>query len=372
MTSFNISRVSPRAALIALNAVSGLTPRIVFQLSQREDFWLELINTPVHVAAVELGISEKSVINLTHFPAIDFLMKEEAKAAELGARLITIRDDDYPCRLREIADPPVALYVKGRLPDRDDAVIAIVGSRQATAYGLGIAEQFAMRMAEAGAAVISGMALGIDAAAHRGTLKAGGRTIAVLGCGLDVIYPQRNRELHVEVPERGCLISEFPFGALPMPYNFPRRNRIVSALSHGVLVVEANARSGALITAEFAMEQGREVYAVPGRIDSLQSRGPHELLRHGAKLVLCVDDIFDDIPGLRRQPELFPVKKTIKAEDLTADEIRVFGVLEEGRCSFDTLTARAELPLPALMGVILSLQLRRLVRELPGKYYELN
>ncbi len=370
MRSLRSSPVTPRAALIALNAVSGLTPRTAFRLSQQEDFWHRLMNTAPAEAAVSLGISEKAVINLVHFPASDFQHKEEAKTTDLGARIVTITDDDYPGRLKEIADPPIVLYVKGKMLAPEDVAIAIVGARGATAYGLGIAERFAMRMAEAGAAVISGMARGIDAAAHRGALKAGGRTVGVLGCGLDMVYPLQNKGLYAEVSDRGCLVSEFPLGAEPMPYNFPRRNRIVSALSHGVVVVEANARSGALITAEFALEQGREVYAVPGRIDSPQSRGPHELMRHGAKIVLCVEDIFEDIPGMQSQPELFPKEKAKRPDDLTADEIRVLDILQEGRCSFDALSARAILPLPALIGVCLSLQLRRIVRELPGKIYE--
>ena len=372
MRSLRSSPISPRTALIALNAVSGLAPRTAFKLSQQDDFWLRLVNMPCGEAASSLGISEKAVINLVNFPAKDFQRQEELKAAAMSARIVTFKDDDYPAALKEIADPPIVLYVKGNLPAKDDVVIAIVGSRSATAYGLGIAEKFAMRIVEAGAAVISGMARGIDAAAHRSALKAFGRTVGVLGCGLDIVYPLQNKELYAEVADRGCLISEFPFGAEPMPYNFPRRNRIVSALSQGVVVVEANARSGALITAEFALEQGREVYAIPGRIDSPQSRGPLELLRHGAKLAICVDDIFEDIPGMKIQPELFSRERPALPQDLTQDEMRIVGILGKGRCSFDMLATAGELPIPALMGVCLSLQIRRLVRELPGKFYELS
>lgn len=331
---------------------------------------MALSQMPPAEAALLLGISEKAVINWQAFPVEDFERKESARAAELGAVIVTILDDDYPLRLKEIADPPVVLYVKGHLPDQDDAVVSIVGARQATAYGLGIAEQFAMRFAQAGAAVISGLALGIDAAAHRGTLKAGGRTLAVLGCGLDVVYPLQNRNLFTEISNRGCLISEFPFGAEPMLYHFPRRNRIVSGIAHAIVVVEAGLKSGALITAEFAMEQGREVLAVPGRIDVPQSRGTHELIRHGAKLALSVEDVFEELPGLKHQPELFQPKKKVRAPDLTTDEQKVLSLLEAGELSFDGLVARAGLPVPVLMGVCLSLQLRKLVRELPGKVYE--
>ncbi|MBF0387699.1 MAG: DNA-protecting protein DprA [Candidatus Omnitrophica bacterium] len=373
MRSSLSSPITPRTALIALNAVSGLAPRTAFKLSQQEDFWPRLLNTSSEEAARALNISEKAVINLVNFPARDFKDQETARAEALGCRIVTILDDDYPLRLRDITDPPIVLYVQGSIPASDEVVLAIVGSRLATSYGLGIAERFAMRIVEAGAAVISGMARGIDAAAHKGALKARGRTIGVLGCGLDIVYPVQNKELYSQVAERGCLISEFPLGAEPYPYNFPRRNRIVSALSHGVVVVEANIRSGALITAEFALEQGREVYAVPGHIDSLQSRGPHELVRHGAKLIMSVEDIFEDIPALQLQPELFPVGKPVrpvKPADLTNDELKVITILDGDECSFDSLVARSGLPVPVLMGVCLSLQLRRLVRELPGKVYK--
>jgi len=366
-----LSLPDPRTALIALNATSGLPPRTTFQISLQEDWVNRLCRGSFSETRSNVGINERTSINFNSLIASDFAQREINKARDNGVRIVTFLDDDYPSRLKEIADPPVVLYVKGRIPAPEDVLIAIVGSREASSYGLGIAEQFAMRFAEAGAAVISGLARGIDAMAHRGTLKAGGRTLAVLGCGIDMIYPFQNRDLYKEIAERGCLISEFPFGAEPYLYHFPRRNRIVSGLSHGVVVVEARQRSGALITAQFALEQGRDVFAVPGRIDVPYSRGTHELIRNGAKIILSVEDVFEEIPGLKSQPELFSKVNKKKPSDLTADELKVLSIITQDAVSFDTLAAKAGLPVPALMGVCLSLELRRLVRELPGKMYEL-
>lgn len=371
MISSRSFQINSREGLIALNAVPGLSPRSSYNLSQAEDCWQRVINASSSEAANLLGIPEKTVVNLRHFPFDEFYREEMGRAEAAGARIVTLLDKQYPKALKEIPDPPLVIYVKGALPENDDVFIAIVGSRGATAYGLGIGERFAMRLVEAGVGIISGMARGIDAAAHWGALKARGRTIGVLGCGLDVVYPSQNSELYKEVSEKGCLITEFPMGTEPLPYHFPRRNRIVSALSYGVVVVEANARSGALITAEFALEQGRDVYAVPGRIDSPQSRGPHELLRQGARLVLDVNDILEDIPALKSQLELFP-QETVKAQDdLTADELRVLKAVREGRISFDALVSRTMLPVPALMGVCLSLRIRKMINEHPGKVYAL-
>ncbi len=371
MRSFTFSPAVRRTALIALNAVAGVSPRTAYKLSQQADLFDRWKGFSLPDAAAAMEISDKALVNWIALVESGFGEREELKAAETAARIITIIDEDYPQRLKEIIDPPVVLYVKGRLPAVDDAVIALVGARQATAYGLAVAEQLSMRLAEVGVAVISGMARGIDAAAHRGALKACGRTYGVLGCGLDIVYPVQNQELSRKTAEQGCLISEFPFGTEPLPYHFPRRNRIVSALSQGVVVVEANAKSGALITADFALEQGRDVLAVPGRIDSPQSFGPHQLIRNGAKIVLSVEDILEDIVGLKVQQELFQEKVSKRPADLTVHEDRVLSIIEEGTASFDSLVSRSALSVPVLMGVCLSLQLRRVIQERPGKIYEI-
>ena len=220
---------------------------------------------------------------------------ELARLERLGIRLISCHDDAYPARLRTIPDPPPVLFVHGTLLALDQRAIAIVGSRRASPYGRQVAAELAAGLAQRGITIVSGMALGADAAAHEGCLRAGGRTIAVLGGGVDIIYPPEHAALYARIAAAGAVISEAPPGSPPTKMSFPIRNRLISGLSLGVVVVEAPEKSGALITADHALEQGREVFAVPGSVNSVQSRGSHRLLREGAKLVESVDDILEDL-----------------------------------------------------------------------------
>lgn len=220
---------------------------------------------------------------------------ELARMQRLGIRLIPLDAEDYPAPLRAIPDPPCVLFVKGELLPEDIRAVGIVGSRRASPYGRHVAAELAAGLAQRGVTVVSGMALGADAAAHDGTLRAGGRTLAVLGSGVDVIYPPEHAELYARIAAQGAIISENPPGSPPTRVSFPARNRIISGLSQGIVVVEAPEKSGALITATHALEQGREVFAVPGSVNSVQSRGSHQLLRDGAKLVESVDDILEDL-----------------------------------------------------------------------------
>jgi DNA processing protein len=212
-----------------------------------------------------------------------------------GHRVIALADPEYPAMLREISDPPAVLYVTGRVELLNSRCFSIVGSRNASVQGMRDAQSFAHALSDAGLAIASGLALGIDAAAHRGGLRGRGSSIAVVGTGADRIYPPRNRELAHEIAERGVIISEFPLGTSPRPENFPQRNRLISGLSKGVLVVEAALESGSLITARFANEQGRDVFAIPGSIHSPMSKGCHKLIKDGAKLVDGVGDIFEEL-----------------------------------------------------------------------------
>ncbi|HEO70402.1 MAG TPA: DNA-protecting protein DprA, partial [Candidatus Hydrogenedentes bacterium] len=220
---------------------------------------------------------------------------QEGKMDACGATLITLDDPAYPSRLAEIYDPPLALFVRGRLEEPDEPCVAIVGTRRPTPYGIRMAERFGNELAAREITVVSGMAAGIDAAAHRGALAAGGRTIAVLGCGVDVLYPPQNAALMEEIIAQGCVLSEFEMGVRPLGGNFPQRNRIISGLSQGTLIVEAPPSSGALITAKLAAEQGREVFAVPGQVGVRNSQGPHALIREGAKLVEQLEDILVEL-----------------------------------------------------------------------------
>ncbi len=365
------SKADPRDALIALNAVPGLSTRFPTKVMEAGCSPADLFAISPREICARFGIAERVAVNLAAFPLQHFVREEKERVARAGGRVITIMDDDYPQRLKQIPDPPVILYVKGRLPEDDDALIAVVGARDASLYGLGLAEQFARRFAELGVGVISGMARGIDTAAHRGTLAGKGYTLAVLGCGVDIAYPLSNRDLYQSILSAGGgVLSEFPMGMRAMDYHFPRRNRIVSGLSWGTLVVEARARSGALITARLALEQGRDVFAIPGPAGSSLSRGTHELIRHGAKLVLFAEDVLEDLPVKRpgdvpkaaQQTELFS----------TPDEEVILNILEDGPRTLDALSLQSGIPVPTVMALCLGLLLRKALKELPGKFYELS
>ncbi len=328
---------------------------------------------------------------------------------EYDCQIITFYDAAYPPLLKEIDTPPLLLYVRGELKPEDTFSIALVGSRQAKDYGRRVSYQLSYQLAQRGLTVISGFAKGIDTCAHRGALEANGRTIAVLGNGLSLIYPAANSELVEKIVESGALISEFPMGMKPRSENFPRRNRIISGLTLGTVVVEASNRSGALITARLASEQGREVFAVPGEIFSELSIGTHKLIDKGAKLIGTVDDLLEALPlhALRQIsaltstqeskrdgeiPETPSVMKgefeqsrsntsktiaTEKAEtvpaipppDLTADEKTVFDAIETPTSHIDTIVRTTQLPISQVSGVLLMLELKGAIQQLPGKQF---
>lgn len=275
----------------------------------------------------------------------------------------------YPKRLREIHTPPEMLYVKGTLLEEDAAAVAIVGTRSATPYGLDTAKRLAEELARCGVTVVSGLAEGIDRAAHEGALQAGGRTIAVVGHGLSMVYPARHRELAEQIARSGCLLSEFPMEELPNPWNFPKRNRIISGLSLGVVIVEAPEKSGALITAREAAEQGREVFSVPGPIGKT-TQGTHRLLRDGAKLVETADDILEEIlPSLKEcvGRGAAPAERLPPA-DLSSEELEVWKAIPAGApAGLDRLAGRTSLQPSRLLSVLTGLEIKGLVRQRVGQ-----
>jgi DNA processing protein len=293
---------------------------------------------------------------------------EAPRLARAGATLVTLGDAAYPSRLRQIPDPPLTLAVRGSLVAPDEPAIAVVGTRRASEYGRRVADEIGRGLAQAGLTVVSGLAAGIDGAAHRAALAAGGRTIAVLGTGVDRVYPSWHVELARAVAAQGALVSEFACGVEPRPYNFPRRNRVISGLALGTVVVEAAEQSGSLITAEFAVQQNRQVYAVPGPLGVAAHRGPHRLIQEGAKLFTCVDDVVHDLaPQLR--PTLAARRAAAVKATLTAPEQRVLDALGcEGRHVDEVIRAIAFPPGRALE-TLLALELRGLVRQLPGKRF---
>ncbi len=280
-------------ALISLNMVSNIGGIRLKKLLEFFDRPQDILNAPEEKLIAISGIGRAIAARIHSFKKTD-LDNELKLVKRHNLRIITRDDADYPENLKDIIDPPIVLYVKGKLKPQDKNSVAIVGSRLASFYGLSCAEKFSGELTDHGFTVVSGMARGIDTASHRGALKQRGRTIAVIGSGFNQIYPPENKELSEEISGHGAVISEFPVDTLPLPQNFPRRNRVISGLSLGVLVVEAAGNSGALITADFALEQGREVFALPGKVDSFTSSGTNGLIKQGAKLVSCVDDIIEE------------------------------------------------------------------------------
>jgi len=278
-----------------------------------------------------------------------------------GNSLMTLADADYPTTLLEIADPPAMLYCKGRRDLLSQPALGIVGSRNATPQGVRDAEAFAHALSEAGLTIVSGLALGIDAAAHRGGLAGSSSSVAVIGTGLDRIYPARNKALAHLLAENGLIVSEFPLGTPPLPGHFPRRNRLISGLSRGVLVVEAAPDSGSLITARVATEQGREVFAIPGSIHSPLARGCHALIKQGAKLVESAADILDELSWQQR---LAPPVLSESPTDPVLD------ALDGAPTTLDTLAQRTGLTLDALSAKLLTLELDGRIASLPGGRYQ--
>ncbi len=279
-----------------------------------------------------------------------------------GCATLAFTDADYPHNLRELAHMPPVLFVRGELIEADRQTVAVVGTRYPTHYGRVVAERIGRELAANGVTVVSGLARGADTHAHRGALAAGGRTIAVLGCGLDVYYPPENRRLCDEIAEHGAVLSEFSFGVGPMPMNFPKRNRIVSGLALVVVAVEAGEKSGVLNTIAWAEEQGRIVYAVPGNITSPQSVGTNRLIQQGARLLTTVEQILADLGVVARQEE----RKLVPVE---ADEQPLLEFLSTEPKHIDELCDGLGLPVSELLSLLLQLELKGLVRQLPGKLF---
>ena len=355
-------------ALVGLNLVLDIG-------SIRLGRLLEFFGTPENILKASrqsltqvFGIGDVIAGKIASIKAED-IEREIILAKKLGLRIMTGDDADYPKNLKEITGPPIVLYIKGEVKEEDAFGIGIVGSRRASYYGLSCAEKFASELSRRGVTVISGMARGVDTSAHRGALKAGGRTIAVIGSGFNDIYPKENRKLADEIASSGAVVSEFPVNTAPLKQNFPRRNRLISGLSRGVLVAEAARNSGALITADFALEQGREVFALPGKIDSATSSGTNGLIKQGAKLVSCVDDLLE---------EFYPVSSTGRSgirvpfvgdPELEGEEAAVYSQVCGDSVQLDDLAGKTNLDIPRISVILLGLQLKGLVKQLPGKQF---
>jgi DNA processing protein len=319
-----------------------------------------------------LGIPPDVIEDLFSRKSSDRAEQEWHRATELGVKIVDLLDPGYPPLLREIFDPPIILYIRGKRWDADLPQVAIVGTRRPTGYGLNCAERLAEDLSARGLAVTSGLARGLDAAAHRGAIRAG-ITYAVFGSGLDFVYPKENRGLADLVEQNGAVISEFPLGTPPSPQNFPIRNRIIAGMSLGVTVVEAAEYSGSLITVRFGLESGREVFAVPGNITSPQSFGPHALIRQGAKLVAGWQDVVEELPHIIRERIFAPLIAQMQATPepkLEESEAKVWKALSpQEAISIDALLSRLPLSTSDVYSALLALEVGGHIRQLPGKKY---
>jgi DNA processing protein len=357
-------------ACIALNMLPLMGPvrlRKLLEVFKEPERVLSARGTELR--AVE-GIGPDVVDQIKNWESIVDLAAELKRISEFGATVITQESPTYPKSLREIHAPPIVLYVWGELSERDQHAIGIIGSRRTTHYGSESAKKLAYQLAYAGLTVISGLARGIDTAAHQGALAAKGRTVAVLGAGLMKLYPPENAALADKIRSgNGAIVSEFSMEIDPDRQTFPMRNRIIAGWSHGVLVVEAGLNSGALITASQAIEQGRSVYAVPGHINAPSAHGSNRLIQQGAKLVMDANDILDDLQVLLPNTKPSPEAAARPLPELSEDERRVYDAIRSTETPIDEIATASELPSGTVSSILLQLELKRLVKQLPGKYF---
>ncbi len=321
-----------------------------------------------HASAEELrsaGLDRRSLKNLLALRSTFDLDQALERVAEVGAHVLTWDNPGYPRLLYEIAAPPPVLYVKGTITDEDAWAVAVVGTRRASDYGREVARRLSAALARSGVTIVSGLARGVDGEAHRAALRAGGRTIAVLGCGIDRVYPPEYRRLAGDIVAQGALVSDYPLGTRPEGRNFPPRNRIISGLSLGVLVVEAGVRSGALITADYAAEQGRDVFAVPGSIFARGNVGANALIQDGAKVVLRPEDILEEL-NLTMVAEQVEARQVLPADET---EAALLTHLSAEPTHVDDLSQQMELPIAQVTSTLALMELKGMVRQTAGMKY---
>ncbi len=351
---------------LGFNLVNGIGParldRLIAYFGSLEDAW-RADSGDLQMA----GLDGRTTQALQKIRSTVDLQAEYQRISATGVRVISRDDPSYPPLLRELVNGPPVIYVRGTLVENDRWALAVVGTRGASSYGRDVTVRLVTELAAAGVTIVSGLALGIDAIAHQAALEAGGRTLAVLGSGVDQLYPTTNRVLGEAVMKQGAIISEYPLGTAPSPTNFPPRNRIISGLSLGVLVVEAAARSGALITVQFALEQGRDVFAVPGSLFSSKSVGPNQLIRDGAMLVSRTEDILEAL-NLQNAVEQQAVSAAMPE---SAEEIALLRLVEAEPRHIDIISRESGLPQPVASATLAMLELKGLVKQVGGMQYVL-
>ena len=359
-------------AFLCLNAVSGLgnlkIQRLVEVFKTGAAVWRQ---SEKYLRGVS-GIGAQTAANILNFDCGSFLREERRLMSDYQVHAVTFFDEEYPEYLRQTVDCPVVLYIRGDFTKIKFPGIAVVGSRRASVYGKSAARLFGSQLARRGISVISGMARGIDTAAHQGCLEACGKTAAVLGSGLAKIYPPENKPLYSKIASSGCVVSEFPMMTAPCAGNFPRRNRIISGLSAGVIVVEAAKRSGALITSRCALEQGREVFAVPGKIGQAQAAGTNMLIQQGAKLVVCIDDVLEEFPDMNRLSDVTPAPGNDRRRDLSDSEKSVLDCISDEPAYIDDILLKSGLSRHEIMPVLLKFECSGRIQRLPGNFFALR
>src|SRR5256885_1572554 len=359
-----------REALVALNLVEHVGPVRLRQLLEHFGDAPAILRASKQQLLQARNIGEETAEAIANWEKNIDLAAELKRIAEFGCRIVTQTEPEYPELLRQIYDPPTVLYVKGELLTKDKNAVAMVGSRMTTYYGIEVARKVAYQLAYLGVTVVSGGARGIDSAAHQGALSSKGRTIAVLGTGINLVIPPENAELFERIAQNGCVVTQFPFNRPPDKQSFPIRNRIVAGMTLGTVVVEANLTSGALITANFANEYGRQVFAVPGRIDSPRSKGCHELIKKGAKLCESAEDILSEFEYLfppSNRPAGVSQTGILPALELSVNEQKVYDTLDHEERNIDEVIRMCGLPSSAASVALLNLEMKRLVRQLPRK-----
>jgi DNA processing protein len=364
-----------REALVALNLIEGVGPVRARQLLEH------FADPPAILSASNAqlqrvgGIGPETAAAIAGWEKNVDLKGELQRIENFGCHVVVQSDENYPELLKQIYDPPIVLYVKGALLPKDKNAVAVVGSRMTTHYGMESARKLAFQLAYIGVTVVSGGARGIDTAAHQGALHANGRTIAVLGTGINLIFPAENVELFERIAAQGAVVTQFPFNRKADKQSFPIRNRLVAGMTLGTVVVEANLTSGALITAKMAADNGRQVFAVPGRIDSPRSKGCHELIKNGAKLCEGAEDIlceFEYLFPANNRPSLLQESPNLPAFSLSANETAVYDLIDKEEVAIDDVIRRSGLPASAVSVALLGLEMKRLLRQLPGKVFVRN
>lgn len=362
--------ISNRDILIWLNSLNignRVIERIMKQVPQLVDLW-ELPSDKLYNLK---GINNKIIDKIISNRKEDCLKRLCYLIDEQNIDVITIFDKDYPKKLYNIYDNPKVLYLRGKITEEDDLAIAVVGSRKATSYGKWATEKFVEELVKLDITIVSGLALGIDGIAHNKALEGNGRTIGVLGNGLDTIYPKKNGNLYREVPKSGALVTEYFLGVPPLAYNFPQRNRIISGLSLGVIVIEAKEKSGSLITAHHALDQGKEVFALPGNINSIFSKGTNKLIKDGAKLIMDIDDIIEEVYELQLKIKT-KKEESIDYSQFSPLELKVIECIKEGPIHSDSIALNTRLDISTVNSILTILELKGVIKEMTGRVFTLS